>query len=281
MAAPCNIKLDFCFVGPQRTGTSWIDKNIRKHPEILLPEKVKETYFFEEQYPVDPGRQNDLYRLRQSGENIKIGEVSPTYFHQPEVIERIREHNPDCKIIITVRDPVDRAISLFRHHVSKGRISRDFREAIEQHPQILEAGHYAKYIPMWQARFQKENVHILPYDQIAENPQWVVDRISEILGCSPLLLEKKDYNPYGSSTYPKFPFLAKIFAATARKLRAAGLHSVAEFGKRIGLKKVYAGGEKKSPEPEEEDYSFLRQYYQADYAFLQDPGLLAKPESPI
>ncbi|HVI04483.1 MAG TPA: sulfotransferase domain-containing protein, partial [Sphingomicrobium sp.] len=101
---------DFLVVGPPRTATTWLDGVLRGH--VGLPAGVKETHFFARNY----GRGIDWYKdhFTQAGQSQKLGEVCAAYFENPDARERIHLHVPNCKIICTLRDPVDRLYSYYK-----------------------------------------------------------------------------------------------------------------------------------------------------------------------
>jgi Sulfotransferase domain len=94
---------DFLGVGPPRTATSWLDAALRGH--AAMPREIKEVDFFVKNY----ARGIDWYRsyFRDADPALPAGEICPSYFGPPEVRERVKLHLPNCKIICTIRDPVE------------------------------------------------------------------------------------------------------------------------------------------------------------------------------
>src|ERR1700745_796930 len=88
--------------GPGRTGTNWLHRAL----ECLvdLPYGVKEPKFFSTYY--DKGIDWYARHFRYATGERKIAEICP-YFMMPETRERIHSHIPNCKVITTMRDPVD------------------------------------------------------------------------------------------------------------------------------------------------------------------------------
>src|SRR5215831_20542545 len=96
---------DFIAVGPPRAATTWLDLVLRGHAG--LPGQTKETHFFTRNY----ARGIDWYarHFRHCTADPVVGEICPSYFASGEARERIGLTIPDCKIICTLRDPVERA----------------------------------------------------------------------------------------------------------------------------------------------------------------------------
>src|SRR5207245_11287355 len=101
---------DFIVVGPPRTATTWLDTVLRGH--VGLPRDVKETHFFARNY-----RQGLTWyerHFRHCAAEPVIGEICAAYFENPQARERIRTHLPKCRIICTLRDPVERLYSYYK-----------------------------------------------------------------------------------------------------------------------------------------------------------------------
>ena len=106
---------NFLFVGPARTGTTWLHGVL--YHRAWLPRGTKETHYFDSFYD----KKLDWYRAYfRRCRGRRWGEVTPTYFQKPEVRERIARDVPNCKIICTLRDPVERAYSTYRVFVREG-----------------------------------------------------------------------------------------------------------------------------------------------------------------
>ena len=139
--------LNFVCVGPQRTGSTWLHQHLTQHPAICFPQDVKETMFFDRYY--EKGLSWYTAHFTHRGEKQLCGEIAPTYFDVDVVPTRLHQLNPECRIIINLRNPVSRTLSLYRHHLSKGRVRGSFEEAVLQMPRIIDSGKYALHIPRW------------------------------------------------------------------------------------------------------------------------------------
>ncbi|HEX4209254.1 MAG TPA: sulfotransferase domain-containing protein, partial [Candidatus Binataceae bacterium] len=144
-------------VGPTRTATTWLHQVLDGH--VGLPEGVKETQFFIWNYNL--GLPWYRWHFRNCPPNLPAMEIAPTYFDSPEARQRLKLHIPDSKIICTLRDPVARAWSHYKHWQQRGLIKGPFAEAAFTHSQIVSAGRYADHIRAWQEDFGTANVMIL------------------------------------------------------------------------------------------------------------------------
>jgi hypothetical protein len=165
---------DFIAVGPPRTATTWLHEVLKGH--VGLPLDIKETDFFSKHYDKGIEWYADYFRHCPPGR--KIGELCATYFVSPEARERIARHLPECRIICTFRDPVDRSYSFYkllrRHAWTRLR----FEEAAEKHREIREQNRYATHLAGWQRQFGAEHVLVGLYDDFQADAQAFVDRVT-------------------------------------------------------------------------------------------------------
>lgn len=180
---PANRRLpDFVAVGPPRTGTTWLDQALRGH--VGLPEGRKETDFFKRNYK----RGVDWYAayFRNYPPGLPCGEICPTYFALDQSRRRLAELLPTCKIIITLRDPVERAYSYFRLLYRRAWVKGEFEEAVMRRKDIREQSRYAVHVRAWQETFGADRVRVCFYDDLELCPQVFMDAITGFLGIPPI-----------------------------------------------------------------------------------------------
>ena len=262
------LRLHFVGVGPQRAGTSWLHHLLERHPSICFPRGVDEPMFFDLYYEKGFSRYIAYFAHRNSGE--LCGEVSPTYFDTEVVPARVRRVNPECRIIINVRNPISRALSLYRHHLSKGRVNGSFSDAVSQMPRILNSGRYARHIPRWLDTFGLDRVAFVLLDDVAASPEMVLKHIWSFLGVAEIAMPRVGKERVNPLTMPRFPIFARISAQTVTWLQSSDLYRVAELGKLLGLRKfVYEGGTIDLPGLTRSDQLRLLDEYETDIAYLE------------
>lgn len=230
----------FFFIGPERTGTTWIHELLSTNANICLPFGTKETFFFDQYYH----KGINWYNKHFEGEKGVTIEVAPTYFKSDQAPYRIKKHFPDAKLICTFRNPLDRAISHFNHLIRYGECRPVFSEAIEEKPEIIEASLYYKNLVRWINIFGKENIYVIFYDQLKDEPGFFAHEICRILNVdfiapSEALIAKK-VNPI---TVPQSIVLASIGNRLKTFFRGHRLYWIVELAKRMGLKKIFFGKE--------------------------------------
>ena len=203
---------DFIGIGPPRTGTTWLHEVLKGR--VGLPRDHKETDFFSRNF----ANGLDWYRdyFRDCDPRLPVGEFSPTYFNSDATPARIVESIPQCKIICTLRDPVDRAWSHWRLMVTNAWTRVPFKDAIESLREVRESGRYGTYLKQWLELFGRERVLVLIYDDLERDPQGFLDQTCDFIG-----IDRFDYreSPRGTERVHALPIAPKYrqLARNARK----------------------------------------------------------------
>jgi hypothetical protein len=141
----------FIIIGAQRAGTTTLFFYLRSHPDIEGPKPAdssvswpKELHFFDEYFAkgVDWYRaffplERSRARARSEGHDLITGEATPYYLFHPLVPERVATTVPDVRLIVLLRDPIERAYSHYQLMVRTGREKLSFEEAVEAEPKRL------------------------------------------------------------------------------------------------------------------------------------------------
>ncbi|QEG20300.1 Sulfotransferase domain protein [Mariniblastus fucicola] len=197
------------------------------------------------------------------------GEIAPTYFHSSLARERLWRLSPDLKIIIMVRNPMERTFSLYRHHHSKGRIRSSFANALRTHPELVETGKYSVHARCWEERFDESQFLYLRQREIQSQPQNVLDQVCDFVGVSRLKMPAIASEKVNSAEAPRNIYAARLLSASATVLRSMALHKLVNFGRSLGLKKVYAGG-KPVDRPTAEEMRKLAELFEPDILWLEE-----------
>lgn len=246
-------------IGPWKAGTTWVHDYLCTHSDVTLPSGVKETYFFDRRY--DKGIA--WYAKHFGGANVVknnvIAEVAPSYFCCPEAPERIHDTLGPIPLVITLRDPIQRAWSHYLHLRRYGYTSASLRDAVESFPEIIEASRYKTCIQRWQACFARKNISVLWLESLSNTPErYAADLCRGLLlpFKSPHLESQRAVNV---AAMPRSTRLAKFGKRTAEVLHEQGMHGPVNFAKRIGLKNVFFGrpGSGMLPSFDEADVQWL------------------------
>jgi hypothetical protein len=205
---------DFIIAGAQKAGTTSLWSYLGEHPSIEPP-MIKEVHFFDEyfhrglawyrmHFPLSTGR-----RASKGRKKSLSGESSPYYTFHPLVPQRIAAVLPQARIILLLRNPVDRAFSHYQHSCRRRHENLSFEDAIDAEPQRLageherlvadptynspahrrnsyvERGLYLVQIERWQKYFPLEQLLILESGQFFRQPADVYARALEFLELPP------------------------------------------------------------------------------------------------
>ncbi len=236
----------FIAVGPGRTGTSWLHAALE--PVAWLPDGLKETLFFKYRY--HKGIKWYAWHFRHADDSRPIGEVCP-YFGFPEAIDRVASHIPQCKIICTFRDPVERAYSSYRVRRRSARLRGSFEEALVSELAIRDNNRYAHYLRKWQERFGKERVLATIYDDLTDDPQGYLDRVCDFIGARRVTLDDRQIDRRARNYVERAPrhrVPAWLLGRTWSALNSYRAHTLARSLRRSALWSfVVEGGEPYPP----------------------------------
>jgi Sulfotransferase domain len=203
---------DFLIVGPQRTGTTWLHAHLRYHPEIMLAEP-KELYFFSSLKARDNKRfQSDeldwylrffheplwrvlgrhalsLWRYRRLYRPKVRGEATASYAGiDRDVIGDVTTLKPDIKVILMIRNPLDRAWS----HAKKDLVrnpGRKFKDVLPEEferffadPYQRRCARYVEQIDNWSAYLQPGHLLVALFDDIDNRPEALLLEVMSFLG---------------------------------------------------------------------------------------------------
>lgn len=243
------------FVGPQKSGTTWIYKYLSGHEEIDLATTTKETFFFDFNY-----EKGLAWYEKQFPGSRRAVEVAPTYFHSRSAPARIKHHAPNAKIIITIRDPLKRAFSLYLHEMKKGRFDGTFQEALSSCSIIKESSRYGDNISRWLDLFGGNNVKILFVEDLKENPIKFVEELCDFIGITPIKPGDDLSSAVNEASLPKFKYAARFLLLAGRMARHFGLYRILRFADSSGLKRFVLSGRKQSEMPRLSSDDLKRSY---------------------
>lgn len=171
--------VDFIFLGPSKTASTWIYEAIRPHPGLFVP-VTKDLYFFDKYYYKGIGWYESFFRGAPAGS--LCGELSHDYFSSRIALQRIHAYNPNIKLICCLRNPFERAYSSYLHLVRVGLFSGSFAAALSELPFIVDEGRYYTNLKHILSLFDRESVLVLDFDELEASPDLFARRIFNFLG---------------------------------------------------------------------------------------------------
>jgi hypothetical protein len=221
---------DFIIIGTQKGGTTSLYHYLSQHPQIM-PALEKELRFWDYKYHKGLNWYRAHFPLisqKQSIENhaqrpILTGEASPNYLFDPRPPQRIAQYLPHIKLIVLLRNPVDRAYSSYQMGIRRQWETLSFADAIAQEATrlsgelkkirqderfiginrhnfaYLERGKYAQQLTSWLELFDRKQFLFLNSETFFSDPQTAWQQTLTFLGLNPFTLNKfKKHNSGGT-----------------------------------------------------------------------------------
>ncbi|WP_156114208.1 sulfotransferase domain-containing protein [Myxosarcina sp. GI1] len=253
-------RLNFVAVGPFKTATSWMYAYMRLHPQVSLPTRVKETFFFNRQDRYDKGWDWFLANFDPQDDFKLRGEFAPAYFTSEAARSRIYQINPQCKIVVSLREPISQLTSFYLHKLNRGEITQGttLTEALKQNSDLLDNALYYTHLTKWIATYGRDNVKIVFYDLLQDSPQAFADNLCEAIGVDLLTIPEQLNQKVNVNETPVNFRLVKLVKQAGRWFYDLDLYWLIKLTKKIGLKKVIYRNKKTlyKPSTDEIDYVF-------------------------
>lgn len=161
------MKPTFIGLGAQKCASTWVHHVLNDHPEAMVS-TPKELDYFSYYYGRGYYWYEQHFEAATRGEKA-IGENSPSYLPHPLAPERAALYAPDLKIIVALRDPIERAYSNHLHMVMLGYLKGpdlSFEYGLEHNPMYVEQSRYAKHLRNWMNHFSREAFHIVLQEDV-------------------------------------------------------------------------------------------------------------------
>ena len=264
---------DFLVIGAAKCGTIWINHCLRDHPDLHLPGAVNETMFFDRYYERGASWYAGYFRGHRGAKCV--GEVAPTYFENRQVPSRVRTLLPSATLVVSLRNPVDRARSMYLHHWRKGDVPPEapFRDACRAQARILEGGRYGAHATRWLDHFARGQLHLFVLEESAGDPVGYISGIYRALGVDSGFESPSIRLRFNEHRTPRSILLSRVAHRASRALHRQGLHKAVELGKRLRVAEVVfrpgSGRLSAAPPLAAEDRRWLVDEYREDVRSLE------------
>ena len=195
-------------IGAQKAGTTSLQNYLNEHPEILGHPQI-EFGFFKDDAMYANGYEKEFSRHFTAG-NINTAKAvvakNTGMYDSEKALERLRQHNPDCKLVFIVREPVSRAYSSYSMEKFNGLLTRDFSEikdVIEEkrfddmmYRFFIRLGLYSEFLKSIYKFFPENQVKIVLFEKLGKDPAGVCREIFQWLNIDPSFTPgtEKEYN---------------------------------------------------------------------------------------
>lgn len=229
----------FVGIGAQKCASTWLYDILRDHSDVALSSR-KEIDFFSFHY--GKGFQWYSRSFPQDLAGRVWGEISPSYFFELGVPERVRLFEPKTKILVSLRDPVERAISNHRHEVRLGHFmgpDLSFEAGMRNNPLYVEQSRYGTHLTRWHGVFPKDQILIVFQDEIDREPRSVAQQVYRFMGVDPDHVSGALGARSNVSHLYRSHGLEYIRKSARRVFHQLGIDGLWRKAQRVGMQRVY------------------------------------------
>ncbi len=275
---------NFFIVGAPKAGTTSLYFYLKRHPDVFMS-PVKEPNFFS----YDETIKQNLYHKEKgvgnfaeyqnlfstaNGHHKAIGEASVSYLFYPSVPVRIKEKVPEAKIIMSLRNPIDRAYSHYFMEHKLGYVGESFESIVFKkskhkfahlyYQQFIELGLYYQQVKRYIDTFGKDQVKIYIYDDLDEHLNEMVSDVFRFLDINDLHVADLE-NKYNTYSTPRNPFFRFIYSQKRLRTLARNLVPKSSIEK---VKNIFLTRDKKV-ERQQATVDELKRIYKPDIIELE------------
>ncbi len=189
------MEVDVFHIGPQKSATSWLYYCLKEHDEVTVA-KTDAVHYYDIFYHRGRAWYDQRFPASQKGQQVI--DFTPSYIRSPWAPRRIYRDHPEAKLILCLRNPVDRAFSHYWHEKKKQKIAFEFAEVLENYDLFsswIEPGLYAQHIERYLQFFDREQFLFLEFEQLESNPDQFLRNVLEFMNVdtdfTPSLLQEK------------------------------------------------------------------------------------------
>ena len=210
---------DFIIIGGGKCGTTSLYQYLGNHPRVLLPHK-KELNFFTKNFQYGVNWYLAQFPTITDRPKFLTGEASTSYLDLPMATQRIFKLFPEIKLIVLLRNPVDRAVSWHYQVRNLGIEQKPIATAIGEEMEFIEklseselmkmgrkppnnllGGLYVYKLRRWLKLFKREQLLILQSEELYDKPEQVMEQVFKFLGIQPH--QGIEYTKYNKGDYPE------------------------------------------------------------------------------
>lgn len=233
-------RVTFVIAGVQKGGTTALFDYLGDYPDVALSD-IKEVHFFDDESLDWVAPDYGAYHARfPPADGRPTGEATPIYLYWPNSLERMAAYNPAMRVIVTLRDPVQRAWSQWRMEYARGAETEPFHWCIREGRQRLfqadpwghhrefsyvERGFYGEQLERLLGLFPREQVLVLTAEDLRADPAAPLGAVRRFLGLGdappppPRTVHEGVEMDYPSSLEPAdVEHLRRVYARDAERL---------------------------------------------------------------
>jgi Sulfotransferase domain len=264
---------NFVGIGVPRGGSTWLHELLDTHPDVWLPtEKRKELHYFDilwDRKP--PGWYTEQFAAGARLGRAAIGEITPTYFAEPDAPQRIRSTLPELdRLLLILREPAARMWSEFNWQRRHDNFAGTVGEFLAERPDFAARSHYGESLAAFLTVFARDQLLVLVAEEAFADPATARVAVAEFLGIDPARFpDGAGEERVNEGGIPRFRRLYSLASRLRRRAQWADLDKLTHFAHRIGLKKLLLSGKQEAERPSESDMAMLKARYADDVTAIE------------
>jgi hypothetical protein len=260
----------FLGIGVPRAGTTWLHELLESHSAVYVPTRRKELSYFDLHYHRGLGWYQKFFpRTRDAEQYRALGEITPYYFYHPDCPERIARLGVG-RLILMLRQPVDRAWSYYGQKVRNGMFRGTFEDLLAQGRwPVIEQGHYSKYLERYLRYFERDQVLVLVFERAMADPTGTKALLAKFLDLEPDGFPASSaLVPVNASYVPRARTAYGLAFRISKLCRHYDLDWIVNAAKSMGIKKALGvSGEIRPMDPATRDR--LSDLFEGEIAVLE------------
>jgi len=215
--------LNFVFIGPGRSGTTFIDSVLRHDERIALPERIKETNHFLKEGKTTEDRFWSFFE-NSCGEKSACGEVANMYVYDSRSIPNLASMGEQLTLHAILRNPYDRLVSSLRFRLSAGEIIdfKNFEDTFSRYPSLIEQSAYATLLKPFLDQFGTR-LKFYSFDDLRSNPEFVVRQFYNNIGLTAPASIPLEQTKQNIAQSPRSQLLIRVGRTMSDGLRRLGM----------------------------------------------------------
>ena len=274
-------QVHFIGIGAEKAGTTQVSEMLTLHPEICMSEP-KEVSFFNKTESYMQGGHNKHYgkglewykkHFGHQKEGQILGEFTTVYLYDKVAPKNIYELYPDVKLIVCLRNPVERTFSqyiMYRYFFQREK--RSFKEVIRQEKEFIDKSKYFEQISRYLQYFKKEQMIFLSLEEIKTKPRETMSRLYDFLGVKADFVPANIKGKANAAKQLRFPIVNRITRITGEILADLNLSSWANYLKNMSIYQKFKQANSKKieyPTIDQESKAYLQSVFLEDIEQLE------------
>lgn len=255
----------FLGIGAPRSGTKWLYDLLDSHLDVYVSQRRKEVRFFDKYYERGLSWYEEFFPSEAEANRYRaIGEFSPQYLYCPDCPARIASVPSITKLILILRNPIDRAYSHYGFMVRTRNYSESFETFLVHHSWAIKWGFYSQKIRDYLRYFSRDQILVLIFEHAVANAPETKDALAGFLGiAADLFPPAAGARQVNKSYVPRAQFAYDLSRRIAHHFQKGDMDWVVNLAIKLGLKRLF-GNTGSLPPMKEETRQRLRDVYDSE-----------------